>query len=85
MNFGAPKQLEEGCSSSRRRLGTGSAAAPDVNKGGDGGKAARRREKLQGEAPHHIEDPGDEVSRGWLLSANKPCYQTRSLSHPRLP
>lgn len=41
MNFGAPKQLEKGCSSGRR-LGTGSAAAPDVNKGGDGGKAARR-------------------------------------------
>lgn len=47
MNFGAPKQLEEGCSSSRRRLGTGSAAAPDVNKGGDGGKAARRRESCK--------------------------------------
>lgn len=47
MNFGARKQLEEGCSSSRRRLGTGSAAAPDVNKGGDGGKAARRRESCK--------------------------------------
>lgn len=78
MNFGAPEQPEEGCSS-RRRLGTGSAAAPDVNKGGDGGKAARRSSSL------HRRPRRDEVSRGWLLSNNKPCYQTRALSHPRLP